>query len=159
MSLQSAIRSPRPLASRAKRRLTVLAVVIGWCLMVIGAVLQSSPDASPLPGLTLAGFGLGITFVAYILLMIPWKLGLPSLRDSSSDERQRQQLLQVYTLAYRVIGVMVLLGMMYLLTASGGTLPLPHTHAGWYPVAWAAIILIGGLPTAILAWTEPDIRE
>lgn len=161
MSLRTAIRTPRPLAPQRKRRRIVAATGIGWSLMVLGAVLTSGSGEASVLGHFVNGFGLGMTFAVYLMLMMPWKLGLPSLKGYQADERQHLQLLQAYTLAYRVIGVAVLLGAMYLLIGSdeGTRLPLPHTREQWYPVFWAAILLVGALPTAILAWTEPDFDD
>ncbi|SEJ91753.1 hypothetical protein SAMN04488058_1367 [Deinococcus reticulitermitis] len=150
----------RPLAPRRLRRRLVLTMGLGYGLY-LGTVALSSAAALP-PAALIAGalLGLGLMFAGGIRLMKPSRLGLPEGRVHELDERQAQRLAQMHILAYRLLGALFMLAALYFTLAfRNGQLPIPRSDFAWTSVYLGAILLIPVLPTAILAWTEPDLED
>lgn len=97
-----------------------------------------------------------LTFIGGIQLMKPARLGLPEGRDRSLDERQWQRLSGAHITAYRLLGGLFLLAVLYLLLAFQHHLPTPSPRIAWMSLYLGAIIFVPALPAAVLAWTEPD---
>lgn len=108
---------------------------------------------SSLAGMIIMAFGA-------IQLMKPARLGLPEGRDHTLDERQWQQLSKAHMTAYRILGIIFMLATLYFYVAHKDThLPLPSRSYAWATIWLGAVMFIPALPTAILAWTEPDPVE
>jgi len=95
-----------------------------------------------------------VTPAACILALVPYyfltRSGIPPTDDTSRvDERQWRVRAEATTIAYRILG----LGMLVLALA-GGAYPLP-----WNQVAFVAMVLIVCLPAAVLGWREPDLPQ
>lgn len=99
--------------------------------------------------------GLGFTFSTRKQMM-NW--GYPSAATAdfrSLDERQKLQFLEAQAKAQRMYVVLALLG-------SFGLMWQGTQGYSWFFALQLAIFLIAlvtGLPTALLAWTEPDLPE
>lgn len=158
--MSAALSTPRPLAPLARRRRLVLMAGIGYALflsMVALASVVSLPDAVLIAGSLV---GLVLAFMGGIQLMKPSHLGLPEGRAAHLDERQWQRLSQAHILAYRLLGALFLLAVFYFLLAfKNGHLPIPRSDFAWFSVYLGAILFVPALPTAILAWTEPDLTD
>jgi hypothetical protein len=63
-----------------------------------------------------------------------------------------------YRLAYTVVATIVLLfGLFGTVALDGGKMWLPQTYNQASYLLWGAILLTLTLPSAIIAWTEPEI--
>ncbi|GMA15851.1 hypothetical protein E5F05_06710 [Deinococcus metallilatus] len=157
--MNATLPQPRPLAPLATRRRLVLMAVGGYTLFLLTVGLDSAfglPDGLLIP---LALVSMLLLFRGGIQLMKPSRLGLPEGRDHQMDERQWQRLAQAHITAYRLLGALFLLAVVYFLLAFKHHLPTPSTSFAWMSLYLGAIIFIPALPTAILAWTEPDPLE
>ncbi|GAA5533615.1 hypothetical protein [Deinococcus aluminii] len=148
---------PRPLAPLANRRRLVLMACGGYALFLLAVALDSAfglPDGLMI---ALALVGMLLFIRGSIPLTKPSRLGLPGGRDHQMDERQWQRLSQSHVTAYRLLGALFLLAVLYFLVAAqNGFLPTPSTSFAWMSLYLGAAIFIPVLPAAILAWTEPD---
>ncbi|WP_102125557.1 hypothetical protein [Deinococcus planocerae] len=148
---------PRPPAPLAARRRVVLLAVGGYLLMLLGTGLRAVPGVSDWLWGPLSLLGLVTAWAAAFQLMLPVRLGLPYLKAPGLDERQWQRLAQAHVSAYRVVGILILLGYLYFQTADRGhSLPVPRDSFTWTALWSGAMLLICALPGALLAWTEPD---
>lgn len=148
-----------PLAPLGQRRRVVLLTFGGYALVLLVLALQSLFKLGDWILLLPIPLGMVATFIGGIQLMKPSRLGLPEGRDRTMDERQWQRLSQAHTVAYRILGMIFLLSTGYFYAAHGQNLPLPTSSFAWSTIWLGAAIFIPVLPTAILAWTEPDPAE
>jgi len=140
------------------RRRIVLTAFGGYAFVLLVNLLHGLDGVPEGLWKGLAGLGLVLTMLGAIPLMSPSRIGLPEGRDRDMDERQWQRLSQAHIRAYRVLGLVLLLGGLYLQIAHRWHLPLPTPHFNWLTLWPGAALLIPALPTAILAWTEPDVN-
>lgn len=151
---------PQPLAPLAERRRVVVLTAVsflGYATLMILALRLGTPGV---PDGTLRSFAymsLLLTFVFGHRLYFPRTLGLPGLDDGRLDERQRVVVMQARTAAYWVVSLLFVFGTIYLTLASGQGWPMPAGQDTWQLIATTVSLLAGALPTAILAWTEPDL--
>jgi hypothetical protein len=87
----------------------------------------------------------------------PWNItGKP---DAELDERQVQLRNRVYYLAYGLLSIILGVGLFYWYIATDAArleLWLPRSSFEAAAVFWGLLILLSSLPTAVLAWLEPD---
>ncbi|WP_161883565.1 hypothetical protein [Deinococcus alpinitundrae] len=148
----------QPLASLARRRTIVMIAVAGYLLVLFALLLFMTTRVSHDVIVTLVAIGVLISLVGALPLWRPSRLGLPEGRDATMDERQWQRLSQAHVSAYRLVGgALVLSGAYFVL---GFPLPtshlLPSSHVVGNLVFSALMLIIPILPTAILAWNEPE---
>lgn len=79
-----------------------------------------------------------------------WQLG--NAPDERLDERQLQIRNRIYRLAYIGVATLVLA----ILIAAIFGFPLPQGYDNVQPFYWTISTIVITLPSAILAWTEPD---
>ncbi|MFC3832199.1 MULTISPECIES: hypothetical protein [Deinococcus] len=158
--MNAGLASSRPLAPLSRRRRVVLLATGGYTVLILSIVIQELLASRSVVWLVLAVAGLVMVILGSVQLMRPARLGLPEGRDRDLDERQWQRLAQAHITAYRVLGVAFLLGSLYFYLAhNNGSLPLPTQPFAWMTIWMGAVLFIPTLPTTILAWTEPDLRE
>ncbi len=155
----------RPLSSRVGSRLlrrrVVIAMYGSWLLIPLGFVLSFQARGSNLKHAIVDALALGavaIVTVSWIWLGRRTYVNSPQLPDSELDERLLQVKNQAYRTAYRIFGALVLiawpLSLLLLVNDPGGN------------GITTALLIFGGvallmttLPTAIVAWREPDPTE
>ena len=139
------------LLSRLNRRLLVLTCYAGYLLMTLAWTLLEQPWR------WFAVIPLGmVSILAMGLLMMPALLGVSDGADNLLDERQMQLRNEGYVWAYRLLGTAVILSALYLMMASGSSWWLPRTELALQAVFWGVWGLAITLPTAVIAWREPD---
>lgn len=137
---------------RRVRRALVLATYLGYLAWMAALALLPSPllwlVAVPAAAATLYGLA---------RLLIEPKLGTSDRADQELDERQLHLRNAAYLSAYRIVGALVVSALIYAQLATDFGWWLPDTYNAWQAVFWGAWILVVTLPTALLAWSEPDL--
>lgn len=146
----------RPPLSQRQRRLLVLGLyggfgIFGWS----GAAHSLSLSAGSVAG------GCALLGMLWAFWMLATRVGLPDPSDPNLDERQLQRVYAVGYTAYGALFFLMLGGLVYLFFAQGGVLTLPYPRSGdeWFGPLLACLFMGMTLPTAILAWTEPDATD
>lgn len=153
-----------PLPTQARRRqiVTVYAAGLLTALTVFLLRLTGSFDAvfEAWRGPILATLALATAaiLVGVAHLAFPDRLGLPRADAAYLDERQASRIAQANSLAYRWVVKVLLFGVV-LFVFFGTSLPAFERLDGLQGVALLTLLFIPFLPTAILAWTEPDTAE
>lgn len=132
-----------------RRRALVVAAVAG--IVIHGAVLWTG--GPPLLALGL----LGANWAAYALLK--WTVrGMADLPDELIDERMQQVRNRQYRAAYIALSSLTALVLLLAWIAADAS------RVQWQPQArhleamfWCVLMLSIGLPSMLLAWTEPEI--
>lgn len=102
-----------------------------------------------------AGLILGTFIYLYVNTNL-WNLG--NGPDKNLDERQIQVRNNAYRHAYTVIAsLVVVIGLYYAIALDKDALWIPQTYDQASYFLWGAILLTMTLPSAILAWTEPEV--
>jgi hypothetical protein len=150
--------------TRLRRRVLVLAFYASGALGCGFSVLIHSHASEG----ALTWYWIGMV-TGFLLLTPCWIALVNWLREygfpgdhrlhTSRDERQEQVRHAAYVRAYWILVNVVCLGSAVVL--SSPTLALPRLLAGFIskPLAALFIILVMTLPSAIMAWTEPDLKE
>lgn len=141
-----------PLLPLAQRRLCVVATYAGFLVMT----LAWSFIEQPWRWLVIIPLGL-LMLLAFSRLVQSQKMGTSDGADQELDERQLQVRNVGYLNAYRGLGFLVVLFALYYFIAGDTGWWLPTTENERTAFFWGTWGLILTLPTAILAWTEPDI--
>lgn len=136
---------------RRIRRTLILVAYLGY----LGVVLAWSLLDPPGRWLLVLPLGLAAVVGTGMLLM-PQVLGVSDGTEAMLDERQLALRNRTYLNAYRVLGALVVLGALYVMLAHGSGWWLPRTNLALQAVFWGVWLLAVTLPTAILAWSEPD---
>lgn len=145
---------------RASRRRLVLGSYLGFALFValtlslppLFRALSWSKYLVLLPVLPLVSLVVWCSF----RLLQPQRLGISDGTDELLDERQRLLRGRAYLNAYRVLGLLFMLLLLYISLAVDQGWPMPHGYSAWNLLYMAALLLSLTLPSALLAWTEPD---
>ncbi|GHF40729.1 hypothetical protein HNQ07_001566 [Deinococcus metalli] len=156
--MNATLSAPRPLPSRQFRRRIVVWYGAGLVTMsaisVLGLFVPHQGAAWILMLLTYMA-AIILSIVSGLRLSRPALLGLPD-DDAAQDERQRARLAEVMAAAYRVLSVVLLVGLVALLLVDDGVLLRMRRTSVGPGLAVALIFLLTFLPSAVLAWTEPD---
>lgn len=151
---------PRPTSApsrsvpRRTRRALVLTMYLGYLAMTLAWAFLDAP----LRWLLVIPLGLA-ALISLATLMMPRLLGTSDGADDDLDERQLQTRNKAYLAAYRVLGVSVMLAALYYMMARGSGLWLPTTDLETQALFWGAWGFSLTLPSAMLAWNEPDADE
>lgn len=147
---------------RAVRRPVSLVAVLGYpAALLAQAQLARLGVDEPVP--TAAYAVLVATTVAAILLVFRFQRsrGLSEPSTSPHDERQSLVLLRAVAMSYRIVGIVLLV-----LLLVAGWIDLtrgPVTIAFDLPMVLrilpSALILLAFLPSAVVAWSEPDLPD
>ena len=141
--------------SRRMRRRAVVAMYGGWLLIAAAAILWSLISRRWF-------LALDLVFLAATLLQLIWFVWLgrtyvnaPRLADAELDERLLQVKNQAYRRAYLTLAPVVVVAWLLSL----GALQWQPNDLGRILAAVlvvAVALLMGTLPTTIVAWQEPD---
>jgi hypothetical protein len=127
-----------------QRRFLVLAQ--GSCFAFsLGVVLFAGPRDWVLSAMFLA-------FVPLILMLVLSRSGIPEMNAKGLDERQLEVVRGSLSLAYRVMAVVVTACFAWFIL---GPSKMPMASR-WDALFFLYVILTTALPTAIVAWREPD---
>ncbi len=154
--------APRPLPTRAHRRRLVTVYATGLLTALVVSLLRLTGTfdavASGLRLPLLIVFLLAAAGVLYgtVHLAFPARLGLPQGRAADLDERQVARVAQANTVAYRALALTVLLGAESVLRSGGHLTALQGRQDAVQGLMLLVLLTLPFLPTAILAWTEPD---
>lgn len=150
--------------TQLRRRVLVLAFYGSGALGCgFSALTRSHASAS---ALTWYWIGMVTSFLLLApcwIALVNWlrEYGFPGNHrlHTGRDERQEQVRHAAYVRAYWILMTLVCLGSFVVL--SSPTLALPRLLAGYIskPLAAIFIVLAMSLPSAVMAWSEPDLKE
>ncbi|HEV2033432.1 MAG TPA: hypothetical protein VGU71_04430 [Candidatus Dormibacteraeota bacterium] len=158
--------SPKPpissrVGSRSLRRRVVMAMYGSWLLIPLGFVLSFQARGSNLKLAIVSALALGaaaIVTASSVWLGRRTYVNSPQLLDSELDERLVQVKNQAYRTAFQIFGALVLiawpLSLLLLVNNPGG-----NGITTSLLIVGGVALLITTLPTAIVAWREPDPTE
>jgi hypothetical protein len=145
------------IGSRTSRRRKVVALYGSYFLICAATAARSLSDS--LPGRIIAGALLlaGIAAAAYgfVSLMGRTFVNAPNIRESILDERQRQRRNDAIQRSLPAIGMFSAFCLAYT-TISDTLIPGLRNGAVAEAMFWGIFLLCVSLPSAIIAWTEPD---
>lgn len=143
--------------SQRQRRLLVLAEYAG---------LFSFPVASILVGsawwLLLALVGVVAAVFIHGRMLIPSTQKIAKKQDADLDERQTAVRDSAHRTAYQILGTVIIVGLVFLQTLTTGLLserpwtPQISIREVVAPIVTTMVWLYVTLPTAVIAWREPD---
>ncbi|WP_424950436.1 hypothetical protein [Deinococcus sp.] len=150
---------PVPVPRTSRRRL-VLESYLGFALfalltMVLPPLFRAQGWPNFLVPVAVLPLAIMVIRCSYRLLQ-PQRLGIADGADAMLDERQLLLRGRAYLNAYRVLGLLIMLGLLYISLAADQGWPMPHGYPAWNLLYMAALLLSLTLPSALLAWTEPD---
>lgn len=147
---------PGRIGSRRRRRLSVVALYGSYVILCTSAAIAANLIAPVARAVSLALLIAGVTAAAYgvFTLMGRTFVNAPNVRDAELDERQRARRNEALVRAYPVIGMFAALCLAY--TIAGDFWPALHNFTIVEALFWGTLLLAISLPSAIVAWTEPD---
>jgi hypothetical protein len=140
---------------RRSRRLAVLAAFLGYPLLVAGYTLLVDTDRLPIPIWAPIAFALlGLSFLG-VAIVYGWARSRTE-PVARLDERQRAMLDRAHVIGYALLGALVtaISGVLALMATFNGAITV--TMEGLTPFLIALGLYLPMLPSAILAWIEPD---
>ncbi len=157
--LQSALNAPvsDAIGSRTGRRRKVVALYGSYVLICAATATRALVDSTP--GRILAGTLLLIGVVAaaygFFSLMGRTFINAPNIRESALDERQRERRNDAIQRSLPVLGMVSALCLLYAMIVNT-LVPAWQNATVVEALFWAVFLLCVSLPSAIIAWTEPD---
>ena len=154
-------------SSRKRRREAVLALYLllvlwnAWPFMFYLVGTNEEGEIPPLPFLLILGISFG-ALVAFWAIYSTLKASIQQiadLKDSGIDERQRTVRDHAYRSAYQIVATALACVLLYGYIASDYGWWLPPAERAFQTLWLAAFMLTFTLPTAIIAWNEPDPAE
>ena len=143
---------------RGQRRLLVAAIYLGLVTYVVEALMAESTWWLSVVGF----FGFFATIVIHFSLLLPFTQRIADEKESKLDERQAAVRNRAHRTAYQILGSVVMLALVYTSISLGY-----FSNQLWTPeitadnastIAMGAVFFIITLPTAIIAWNEPDLE-
>lgn len=133
-------------------------------------LLLSYPVVSALSYVTLRDTGWFAIAHLTSTVLILWLLGVARVGrvgraiaddvDAKLDERQLALRNAAYLDAYRLVSAIVLLGVIWIAVGTDkGFWWIPSSYDEWNIVFWGLFLYTTSLPSALLAWREPDRLE
>lgn len=152
---RTALQRPVPSSGRTIRRALVLATYLGYILLVAMFWARSVRDLPAWFLLLVLAPG-SVTLLSFVGLYTATH-SIADQPDKRLDERQRLIRDRAYRSAYQVLAAVFLMSALYSYIAlDSGSLWFPRTANQLNAFFWGAMLLAMTLPTAIIAWTEPD---
>lgn len=157
----NALTAPRSIPTQASRRQLVSIYAAGLLtamtvfLLRLTGTFDTAPDVWRWPLLTTLLLAAAATLYGVLHLAFPARLGLPHINDAQLDERQVLRIAQANSVAYRWL-VQTVVFSAAILFFFGTSLPVFERMDALQGIALLTLLLLPFLPTAILAWTEPD---
>jgi hypothetical protein len=151
----------RPLSSRVGsrrfRRRLVIATYAGW--LAVAAIVKLI-SFGPVPFIWLSLLMVGTN----IIIQLMWVerrtiINTPSLVDAELDERLVQSRNAAFRTAFKVFALLVLIAWPISIFAATQVLPNDEGHLNSLLIFLGIALLATTLPTAIVAWREPDPTE
>lgn len=148
----------QPPLPRAWRRRAVVAIYGGYATVVGLFWLNANADLPLWTGVLPLLAGLVMLFgVSAILFGQGHPVDLANQTDEVLDERERQVRDRAFRFAYMgLAAAFTLLAVYGAMAADSGLGWLPSTWNERQAVTWGVFLLAWTLPTAVVAWTEPD---
>lgn len=144
-----------PTASRRVRRLLVAAAFLGFPLQSVGYAALMAPGRVPLSvWAPLSVILFGATLVG-VVGIYGYARGRADMK-AELDERQRQIRDQAWILAYGLITTVVTIAIAILTLAASFNGPVTIGMNELTPIVVALGLYLPILPSATLAWSEPD---
>lgn len=140
---------------RTTRRLLVVETFLGYPLLVVGYTFLVLTERVPVSLWAPVAIALMVLSLVGVAIVYSWAR---PRADSSArlDERQRAMLDRAHVIGYGVLGTVITLlsGALALVASFDG--PILVTMGGLTPFLLAMGLYLPILPSAILAWIEPD---
>lgn len=143
---------------RDVRRRDVVLLFVGYPLGTW--VLLETLAGTPFFGL--AHIGLVLVLLIGLAIRRVGRVGKAIADDTDArlDERQLALRNSAYTDAYRLVSGCIVLGCIAIAIGSDLKQPwVPSGYEEWNAIVWGLFIYLTSLPSAILAWREPDRAE
>ncbi|GAC1573252.1 MAG: hypothetical protein NVS3B7_04470 [Candidatus Elarobacter sp.] len=147
------------IGTRTRRRRQVATLYAGY---VVACSILAATSHAPSIAVRITGLVV-VVAIFFVAANAFWKLmgrtfvNAPNISDADLDERQRARAYSSLRTAYPVLGILTALVPLYAAVATTAehwaVLRDPTLVAD---CAWALFLVAITLPTAILAWTEPD---
>jgi hypothetical protein len=154
-----------PINTRSRRRGLVLTFYASEVLGCVFSVLIHTPQPTSrllwdYVGMVASFFVLTASWLALVRLLREYGFVGDHRLHISRDERQAQVRHAAYVRAYWILMTLVCLtSAVFLSSAALETLRPTLEFVGKPLVPATAIVLAVSLPSAIIAWTEPDLKE
>ena len=147
------------IGSRAQRRNWVIALYAGFAAgcIVYSIAAQFGDRSMRAAGLVVVLMSFGVTAWGFWKLMRRTLINAPNISDADLDERYRERGRDATRRAYMTLGMLTAVVPLYVeiaTTAERWTWMRNSTLIA--DLAWGLFLLALTLPTAIMAWTEPD---
>jgi hypothetical protein len=150
-------RDPQEASPRSLRRVLVVGVLAGYPLFVAAWVGLPELGVTGLVWtIVVAGLGLGVMLGA--LGLYQFQASMAHVPDAQLDERQIGIRDRAYLVSYRILATLMLLGI-FAFSIAPDVLdrPLAVTFETMQPLMWGALLYSLILPSAVIAWQEPDL--
>jgi MFS family permease len=143
------------IGSRRRRRGSVVALY-GSYVLACASVATANFATRPAQVIGLVLLIAGVAAAAYGVFTLLGRtfVNAPNIRDAALDERQRARRNEALVRAYPVIGMFTALSLLYVM--AGDAWPVVRNYTVIEALFWGAFLLAISLPSAIIAWTEPD---
>jgi len=143
--------------SRAVRRPLAVWSVIGYPL---GAIALTNAATVGVPKVAAASFAVASIVAALVAMALVWRFRgqLAQQSDDALDERQLATRDRAYLESYRVLSGVLIFGLLVVGIASDvldRPITLTFATTNWFMMG--AILISVILPSAIVAWQEPDL--
>lgn len=159
MTLRSVLRSSSPLdeASQSTRRAVVAYAMVGFPLLVVSWFGLSALGLPDVLKVVVAGALIVGLLVADYFLWV-FRRSLAQSPDEQLDEREVAVRDRAYLESYRVFTALTAIGVLVVAIAPDVLdRPLELTFETVQPVFWGVLHYALVLPSAFIAWREPDV--
>ena len=142
--------------TRRRRRAAVLATYLGYAALVGSFWLNGAADLPRWTAMLPIAAGAALLAGLTTVFVGAW-WDRANQVDAALDERERAVRDRAYRSSYTVVGTLCVTTVVYAaIAADSGRGWLPSTSNEWQAVVWGVLLLVMTIPTAVLAWTEPD---
>ncbi|HEX5829301.1 MAG TPA: hypothetical protein VFY23_17365 [Candidatus Limnocylindrales bacterium] len=142
---------------RPVRRLLVLVAMLGYPLLVVAWLGLPAAGITGLPwAIAVGAIGLAVLMASFTLYQ--FRRSMAQSPDAMLDERQVRVRDRAYLVAYQAFAGMTLIVLLLLgIGADALDAPVTLTYDVIQPLIWGAILYGMVLPSAVVAWQEPDL--
>jgi hypothetical protein len=144
------------IGSLLRRRGSVVALYGSYVIICAGVAVNANattPIVHAVAGALMLAGGAAACYGVVTLLGRTF-VNAPNVRDSALDERQRARRNEALVRAYPVIGMFTAVSLLYMM--AGDAWPALRNDTVIEALFWGIFLLAISLPSAIIAWTEPD---
>lgn len=145
--------------SRGARRSAVIAVMAGYPLLVAAWAGLPALGLPPVVWAIVVG-ALGLVVLLGSYAIWSFRQRLAQAPDEELDERQIAVRDRAYLDSYRALAGLLVLGLLAAtIVPDAIDRPVQLTFETIQPVMWGAILYAIILPSAVVAWREPDLAD